>query len=51
MLATRQGLRWSAESWSEVLHGSGDFREAFEPLVATEDAGAPSSAEATADEG
>ncbi len=51
MLATRQGMRWSAEAWSEVLHGSGEFREAFEPLVATTGDGAQPSGEGTGDEG
>jgi hypothetical protein len=50
MLASRQGLRWSAETWSEVLHGSADFREAFEPLVATEGEGATASAETRAED-
>lgn len=51
-LASRQGVRWSAEAWSDVLHGSGDFREAFEPLVASEDGGGPTLAgEGGAEEG
>ena len=33
-LAARQGLRWSAQAWSEVLHASDDMRETFEPVVA-----------------
>ena len=34
-LAARQGVRWTAQVWSEVLHGTPDFKDDLEPIVAS----------------